>query len=160
MKENIIGHPGYHVTRDGKVYSNKLGSWVRKSTFISKTHNGRKGGYEYVVLLDKGEQYCYSVHKLVALAYIPNPNNYPIVMHKDNNRTNNRVSNLLWGTHKLNMKQMAIDGRSTKKYNFTKRQYRRVVRLRKKGWTLEAIGKRFDVSLHVIYRLLRSHNFG
>ncbi len=33
MKENIPGCPGYHVTRNGKVYSNKLGAWVRKSSF-------------------------------------------------------------------------------------------------------------------------------
>ena len=83
MEDNIKGFPGYHITRDGKVYSNKLGVWIRKHTFIVNPHNGRNGGYEYVVLKNNGKQKGIAVHKLVALTYIPNPNNYPIVMHKD-----------------------------------------------------------------------------
>lgn len=73
MKENIPGCPGYHVTRNGKVYSNKLGAWVRKSSFYTKSRNGRNCGYEYVVLHVDGRQKGFGVHKLVAMAYIPNP---------------------------------------------------------------------------------------
>lgn len=160
MEDNIKDFPGYHITRDGKVYSNKLGVWIRKHTFIVNPHNGRNGGYEYVVLKNKGKQKGIAVHKLVALTYIPNPNNYPIVMHKDNSRMNNRVSNLMWGTPKMNLAQMSKEGRSTRKYRFTKRQYRRIVHLRECGWTLQRIGKRFKVSYSVIYRLLRSNYFG
>lgn len=43
-----------------------------------------------------------SVHKLVALAFIPNPNCYPIINHKDTNPFNNEVSNLEWCTYKYN----------------------------------------------------------
>jgi len=50
-----------------------------------------------------------SVHRLVALAYIPNPNNYPIVRHLDNNKYNNHVSNLEWCTHSTNTKQAVDD---------------------------------------------------
>ena len=160
MKENIPGCPGYHVTRNGKVYSNKLGAWVRKSPFYTKSHNGRNCGYEYVVLYVEGMQKGFGVHKLVAMAYIPNPNNYPIVMHKDNRRTHNVVSNLMWGTPKMNMEQMARDGRSTRKYKFSKRQYRRLVRLREQGWTLQRLREKFGVSIHVIYRVLKSDYFG
>lgn len=160
MKENIPGCPGYHVTRNGKVYSNKLGGWVRKSSFNTKPHDGRNCGYEYVVLNIRGKQKGFGVHKLVAMAYIPNPNNYPIVMHLDNSRTNNRVSNLMWGTPKMNLAQMAREGRSTRKYRFSKRQYRRLVRLRERGWTLQRLADKFGVGLHVIYRVLRSDYFG
>lgn len=160
MKENILGCPGYHVTRNGKVYSNKLGAWVRKSSFYTKSRNGRNCGYEYVVLHVDGRQKGFGVHKLVAMAYIPNPNNYPIVMHLDNRRTHNVVSNLMWGTPKMNMAQMAKDGRSTRKYKFSKRQYRRLVRLREQGWTLQRLGEKFGVSFSVVYRVLRSNYFG
>lgn len=51
------------------------------------------------------------VHRLVALTYIPNPENKPCVCHKDNNRTNNRVENLYWGTYKENTQQCIQDGR-------------------------------------------------
>lgn len=160
MKENIPGCPGYHVTRNGKVYSNKLGAWVRKSSFYTKSRNGRNCGYEYVVLYVDGRQKGFGVHKLVAMAYIPNPNNYPIVMHLDNRSTHNVVSNLIWGTPKMNMAQMTKDGRSTRKYKFSKRQYRRLVRLREQGWTLQRLGEKFGVSFSVVYRVLRSNYFG
>lgn len=54
------------------------------------------------------------MHRLVALAFLPNPHNYPIVCHKDNVPTNNRVNNLYWGTQSQNMQQMVRDGRQRK----------------------------------------------
>lgn len=52
----------------------------------------------------------YLVHRLVAEFFIPNPNNYPNVCHKDNNKNNNSVDNLYWGTQSDNIKQSVIDG--------------------------------------------------
>lgn len=48
------------------------------------------------------------------MAYIPNPNNYPIVCHKDNVVTHNWYKNLYWGTQKDNMQQCIRDGRTLK----------------------------------------------
>lgn len=55
-----------------------------------------------------------SISRLVAKAYVPNPENKPYVLHLDNNPLNNPFSNLKWGTQAENMQQMARDGRSTK----------------------------------------------
>ena len=44
----------------------------------------------------------FSVHKLIALAFLPNPNNYLEINHKDEDKTNNRVENLEWCDHKYN----------------------------------------------------------
>ena len=55
-----------------------------------------KQGYVYVGLCKNGIQTHFRVHRLVADAFIPNPLNLPVVNHKDENKTNNRVDNLEW----------------------------------------------------------------
>lgn len=50
----------------------------------------------------QGERHSYSVHRLVAQAFIPNPKGFPQVNHKDENKTNNRVDNLEWCDSKYN----------------------------------------------------------
>lgn len=59
-------------------------------------------GYDFVYLTKKKMEY---VHRLVAQAFIPNPNNYPCVNHKDGNKLNNRVENLEWCTYSYNNKE-------------------------------------------------------
>jgi hypothetical protein len=60
-------------------------------------------GYSKVKLRDyDGSTKMHSVHRLVANAFIPNPNNYPQVNHKDENPSNNCVDNLEWCTPKYN----------------------------------------------------------
>ena len=50
------------------------------------------------------------VHRIVGVTFIPNPYNYPIILHKDNNKLNNHVSNLSWGTYSENNRQAIRDG--------------------------------------------------
>ena len=61
------------------------------------------GGYMYVILHKNGKGKMCSVHRLVAQAFIPNPNGLPEINHKDECKTNNIVSNLEWCTAKYNM---------------------------------------------------------
>ena len=55
----------------------------------------------YLLVNAKGGKFE-QIHRLVALTFIPNPNNLPEVNHKDEDKTNNKVSNLEWCTHKYN----------------------------------------------------------
>lgn len=55
----------------------------------------------YLLVNAKGGK-CEQIHRLVALTFIPNPNNLPEVNHKDEDKTNNKVSNLEWCTHQYN----------------------------------------------------------
>ena len=60
-------------------------------------------GYESVVLCKDGVQKHYRVHRLVAIAFIPNPFGYKEVNHIDENKLNNNVENLEWCTRRYNM---------------------------------------------------------
>lgn len=85
----------YLISDTGKVFS------VRTNRII-KTHLSNMG-YERVSVDINGETYKYSVHRLVATAFIPNPDNLPCVNHKDENPLNNNVDNLEWCTQKYNI---------------------------------------------------------
>ena len=58
--------------------------------------------YEYVILSKNGKYYSKSVHRLVAEAFIPNPDKLPQINHKDENPLNNCIDNLEWCTNKYN----------------------------------------------------------
>ncbi len=62
-----------------------------------------RSGYENAILTNESKQQkSFLVHRLVAQAFIPNPNNYPIINHKDENSLNNNVNNLEWCTFLYN----------------------------------------------------------
>ena len=71
---------------------------------ILKQHMGSRGYYRVSLSkCDKNRtQKVWPVHRLIALTWVPNPNNYPEVMHLDEDRENNRADNLGWGTSKMN----------------------------------------------------------
>lgn len=83
MEDNILGFPGYHITREGKLYNK--GHPVK--TFFHKR-------YERTKIRSNKISKNVKIHRLVAEAYIPNPNHLPVVMHLDDNPKNNQVSNL------------------------------------------------------------------
>lgn len=91
--KDIIGYEGlYAITSCGKVWS------YRSKKFLSA------GGktYKHVVLQKDGIRKNFLVHRLVAEAYLPNPNNYPIINHKDCNPANNSILNLEWCSQEYN----------------------------------------------------------
>lgn len=90
MEKEIKDFPGYTITDDGKVISYKF-----KEPRIMKTWY-QKSGYENIKLCKDNVTYHFLIHRLVAEAFIPNPNNLSEVNHKDKNRQNNRVENLEW----------------------------------------------------------------
>ena len=106
MKEiwkNIPNYEGlYQVSNLGRVKSFRKCTKHRfESEYILKP-SVSNSGYAQVTLYDNTVRRKFLVHKLVAEAFIPNPNNYPQVNHKDENPLNNEVTNLEWCTSEYN----------------------------------------------------------
>lgn len=103
----LFGDLKIKVSDDGKIYTLDH-SYLRKNGRLDNRKGKQlrpsvdKYGYERVVLTKNGIRKTYSVHKLVALAFIPNPENKTTINHIDGNKRNNNVSNLEWATEKEN----------------------------------------------------------
>ena len=98
---DIEGYEGlYQVSNLGRVKS--LNYKRTKQEAILK-YGYDKDGYKQVFLCKNGKSKVFKVHKLVAMAFILNANNYPQINHKDEDKNNNCVSNLEWCTNEHNI---------------------------------------------------------
>ena len=105
---DIVNFKGYQASDYGRVRSfvnNRHG--ICDKWHLLKPQPNHKG--YYTVCLGRGNRRL--VHGLVAEAFIPNPDNLPLVRHMDDNPKNNRVDNLQWGTQKDNMQDCVKHGR-------------------------------------------------
>ena len=94
---DIEGYEGlYQISNKGRVKSLKCG----KERILRPGINIY--GYMFVCLYHDNVKKCFKLHRLVAQAFIPNPENKPQVNHKDENKLNNCVNNLEWSTAKEN----------------------------------------------------------
>lgn len=91
--------PDYKVSNLGRVSSFR----VYKEGYILKQKSDKDGYLEIQLTVAHGKKIWRRVHRLVANAFIPNPDNLPIVNHKDGNVKNNSVDNLEWCTNSYNI---------------------------------------------------------
>jgi len=84
----IIGYPNYLIYEDGRVFSKKSNRFI-KSRIDTK-------GYPSVETNENGNRKLHRVHRLIAIHYIPNPENKPYVDHINRDKTDNRIENLRW----------------------------------------------------------------
>ena len=96
----IKGSETDYITPTGKVYKDFGNNMMFPKNNFPNKHNG----YLYTTITYPEGHKQRRVHKLVAEAYIPNPENYPYVMHKDDNKQNPNVENLQWGSASMNTK--------------------------------------------------------
>jgi len=93
----------YQISNLGNVRSlERLDNKNRRTHAKDITSKKSKNNYKFVTLYKNGKSKMYLIHRLVAEAFIPNPNNLPQVNHIDENITNNKVDNLEWCTPKYN----------------------------------------------------------
>jgi hypothetical protein len=92
----MTGYPNYIITNDGKVYNSQ------RNKYLVSVKNA--SGYMFVNLSDGQQRKSFSIHRLVALLFIENNNNYLEVNHIDFDKANNNVDNLEWISRSDNMK--------------------------------------------------------
>ena len=126
--EEIKDFEDYTIDRDGNVFNTKFNRFLNPSL--------KKKGYLQVSLSKNGKQTTCGIHRLLALAFIPNPENKPEVDHIDINTSNNSLNNLRWATKKEQQENRGAYGEIPHKfisYEYKKNGYK-YYQIAKKGY--------------------------
>lgn len=148
---------GLEISNLGRVRKN---SRKHHNEIISEFCKDRDGYYRCTVYYPDGRYTSIPVHRLVAMAFIPNPNNKTCVNHKDNNRTNNKVENLEWVTPKENVYHSFLHGDRKKLKNvqrttvLTDFQISQISTLRS-IYTVNQISKLFNIRYTTLKNIIR-----
>lgn len=111
VRKQVVGYEGlYEVDQFGRVYSiDRIKTVVDNGRIYEKHIAGKQmkqsihtKGYKTVSLTKNGSTKTIFVHRIVAEAFLPNPGNFPLVNHKDEDKTNNFIDNLEWCTASYN----------------------------------------------------------
>lgn len=148
----------YYATEDGHIYSSK------SRRLITERLNNK--GYKIVNLSIDGKCKTFSVHRLIAQAYIPNPNNLPTINHKNGIKTDNRIENLEWVTFSENTTHavatgllMPAKGRDTKNGRFEDEDIKRIKELYSQGLSQYKIAEMYNVTRGTIQQILNGHTY-
>lgn len=101
----IDGYPNYMISNHGRVWSSKTRRFL-------KPRPANEYGHLSVSLCANGHIDYMLIHRLVAKAFIPNPNKRPIIRHLDDDPSNNYAYNLAWGTQKENFADCIANGKA------------------------------------------------
>ena len=103
MWTKISRNTNYSINEDGEVRNDITGR-------IKKPYTNKNNGYLIIDLCKDNKSKKVPIHRLVAEAFIPNPENKPTVDHADGDRTNNSIENLRWATYSENNSRFGTIG--------------------------------------------------
>jgi len=149
----IVGFEGlYAISSHGRVKSIKR-RLIKKQSI--------KWEYYSINLWRNGNTWCKRVHRLVAEAFKPNPENKPQVNHKDGNKLNNRASNLEWATRSENTVhsfknglQKKAKGELNAMAKIKESDVLEIRRLRKEGNKLKEISVLYGISFKTVSKII------
>lgn len=174
---DVVGYEGlYQVSNQGRVLSTVVGIGRHSAPRIlcQRPFRARPPWTKHncVRLLKHGQRKYASVHRLVAKAFLPNPNNYPVVNHRDGNKYNNHVSNLEWVTYSENNLHAlrtglrryppAVKGEAHRSAKLTEDQVilaRSLYKPNQKGSGHKALAKIFGLTPTAMRQLLLGHTW-
>jgi len=147
--KTVIGYEGiYEVSNKGRL--KRMGYGVLKEQKNNK-------GYKRNGLWNNGICKFFSTHRLVAFAFIPNPEDKPFINHIDNNPENNSVENLEWCTRKENSEHCVRQGRQNQgeKQHSAKLRVEDILEIKSSTASGLALSKKYGVSDESIYKIRR-----
>ncbi|MEM8719010.1 MAG: NUMOD4 domain-containing protein [Cyanobacteria bacterium P01_G01_bin.39] len=139
------GYEGYEVSNLGNV-------WSKKTNKILKPYQTQKG-YLTVGFWLNGKKKRLSIHRLVAKAFLPNPNNLPEVNHINGCKTDNRVTNLEWSSGGANVSHAYRIGLRQSK--LSESEVEQILQQLEQGLTQRKLGNKFNVSHSTIGEINR-----
>lgn len=148
----------YQVSNLGRIYS------IKNNKILKPTNNSLRTNRLYIKLYKDKVQYTFIIARLVAKAFIPNPNNLATVNHIDGNATNNKVENLEWLSNADNMRHAYKTGlqksghhRSTARY--TEEDVIKMYELHDSGVSSNKIAEMYNGSGRSIRRILSGERY-
>lgn len=138
---NFLGLPDYAVSYEGKVYSFKTNKFLKP---FKDTQ-----GYNYIECYANKKKHRFAVHRLVAICFIPNPDNLPEVNHKWGDKDDNKASSLEWVTPSQNVIHSMRTGLNSNP-KFTEETVHKICKLLEDGWRVCDISKSLGVERHNI----------
>jgi hypothetical protein len=146
----------YIVFKNGDCFS------LARNKIIKKVTN-RQGYHQYTLAIN-GKNRRIGVHRLMAIVYIPNPENKAVINHKDGVRTNNTLDNLEWFTQKENVRdgydRMFRNEQIPHRAKLDKEKVLEIYKLINQGILTVEIARRFDVSLGAIRQINKRRTWG
>lgn len=156
----ILGYENYKISNYGNLKNKK----TNKILLIDK-------GYYRVSLYNKGKSKHFSIHRLVAINFLPNIQNKPCVNHIDGNKLNNRVENLEWCTQKENINHAwknglskSYKGEMSSKSKITENQALIIINAKKNSnnkryWGLKELCENIGISYGIGCEISKGNNW-
>lgn len=158
--KQIKNFPGFYISNFGRLKADEITTKFgnQNKTYPERYLNIWRSvtGYNYIDISVNGKVKRVSLHRLVAIYFIPNPENKPQVNHKDGDKDNNNDWNLEWVTAAENLKHardLGLNnsiGSNNKMAKFTPEE---IMIIRKSDKTITELSKIYNVSLAILSRI-------